>query len=163
MMKPYAYNSSLTPEEINFNAKLSSARRVSENAFGHLKARFRKIGKGLEVKIDNTNKIIKAACVLHNFLNNNNDTINKHWVNQMNSSEVARRREYPDQMTDRADLSGMDIRSAIAKFLYEKNQDALRGRLISFISVIYLHLFKYTTQSIFFFNNTDSYHMLIYL
>ena len=83
MMKPIPFSTNMTPQEIHFNKRLSSTRRVVENAFGHLKARFRKIGKGLDLHINHANTVIKGACVLHNFLNNMNDNINKIWVTEL--------------------------------------------------------------------------------
>ncbi|KAL7724570.1 hypothetical protein ACLKA6_002500 [Drosophila palustris] len=48
VMKPYPFSVDASPERRVFNYNLSKIRRVVENAFGHLKARFRRIGKGLE-------------------------------------------------------------------------------------------------------------------
>ena len=39
LIKPDAFNNSLTPEQKHLNYWLSRARIVMENAFGHLKAR----------------------------------------------------------------------------------------------------------------------------
>lgn len=122
MMKPYTFCSTLTSEQIHFNKKLSTARRVVENAFGHLKARFRKIGKGLELHIENINIVIKAACVLHNFLNDHNDKINRTWINEMTVSEAAICRQYPEQFTHQVEGSGDKIRNAIAKYIFERQE-----------------------------------------
>ena len=53
--------------------------RMVENAFGHLKARFRRIGKGIDNKVGNAPIIVRACCVLHNFLNERNDNIYHLW------------------------------------------------------------------------------------
>ncbi|XP_050340332.1 uncharacterized protein LOC126766627 [Bactrocera neohumeralis] len=82
VMKPFPFSVDQIEGEKMFNKKLSSCRRVVENAFGHLKARFRKIGKGLEVNIKNVNTIIKACCIMHNICNNRNDNINQGWIQQ---------------------------------------------------------------------------------
>ncbi|XP_055905800.1 uncharacterized protein LOC129941239 [Eupeodes corollae] len=47
-MKPFPFSTTASEEEKNFNYALSKCRRVVENCFGHLKARFRTIGKGLD-------------------------------------------------------------------------------------------------------------------
>ena len=39
------------------------------------KTRFRRIGKGIDNRVGNAPKIIRACCVLHNFLNDQNDNI----------------------------------------------------------------------------------------
>lgn len=76
MMKPYPFKINASNKEKNFNYSLSKCRRVVENAFGHLKARFRRLGKGLDNNIENVNVIIKCCCILHNFLNIQNEVIN---------------------------------------------------------------------------------------
>ncbi|XP_012161742.1 protein ALP1-like [Ceratitis capitata] len=80
VLKPFPFNVENTTAQREFNYRLSRCRRVVENAFGHLKARFRRIGKGLDNRIDNTNAIIKACCVLHNFLISQRDYITDTWL-----------------------------------------------------------------------------------
>jgi len=80
LMKPYPFSTASTVAEKTFNYCLSKARRVVENAFGQLKGRFRRIGKGIDNKYSNVNAITKACCVLHNFCNENNCEISATWV-----------------------------------------------------------------------------------
>lgn len=75
LMKPYP-QADLSPIQQNFNYVLSRSRRVVENAFGQLKNRFRRIGKGLEVEMKHVPTVVRAACILHNILNEKNDIIN---------------------------------------------------------------------------------------
>lgn len=69
LMKPYPFKVDMSNKQILFNKRLSSCRRVVENAFGHLEARFRKLGRGLEVNIIHiifvTNKTI--ILIIHGF------------------------------------------------------------------------------------------------
>lgn len=51
-----------------YNYRLSRARRIVENAFGILAARWRVYHTKLNVRPEWVNEIIKATCVLHNFL-----------------------------------------------------------------------------------------------
>ncbi|GFX22000.1 protein ALP1-like [Trichonephila clavipes] len=69
IMKPYP-GSNLSKECLVFNYRLSRARRVSENAFGILAARFRVFGTTILTSVPNTKLIVLAACSLHNFLTN---------------------------------------------------------------------------------------------
>ncbi|GFX47773.1 putative nuclease HARBI1 [Trichonephila clavipes] len=50
------------------NYRTSRARRVSENAFGIIAWRFRVFSKAIELKPDTIDRVILAACSLHNWL-----------------------------------------------------------------------------------------------
>jgi len=51
-----------------FNARLSRARQTVECAFGILSSRFRVFRRQFESKVDTVRDVVKAACVLHNYL-----------------------------------------------------------------------------------------------
>ena len=55
------------PRQI-FNYRLSRARKIVENAFGILGQRFRIYNRRMQYSVDTVVKIIKATCILHNFL-----------------------------------------------------------------------------------------------
>ncbi|XP_048514947.1 protein ANTAGONIST OF LIKE HETEROCHROMATIN PROTEIN 1-like [Athalia rosae] len=67
MLRPFP-RASLTPEKRIFNYRLSRARRVIENAFGILVARWRIFRKPIICSIETTERIIKACVCLHNWL-----------------------------------------------------------------------------------------------
>uniref|UniRef100_A0A336M922 CSON006974 protein n=1 Tax=Culicoides sonorensis TaxID=179676 RepID=A0A336M922_CULSO len=83
------------------------------------KARFRRIGKGLESTIDHSCLIIQAASILHNVLNINNDLINQRWVEEF---EKFNTRAQPEPQFTPFDRNGEAtiIRDALANYLYEK-------------------------------------------
>ncbi|XP_049271218.1 uncharacterized protein LOC119388844 [Rhipicephalus sanguineus] len=66
-MKPLS-GSRTDPKDIIFNYRLSRARRCIENAFGILTARWRIYHRVIDLKPENVDYVIKATCVLHNFL-----------------------------------------------------------------------------------------------
>nr|XP_029729803.1 uncharacterized protein LOC109406605 isoform X2 [Aedes albopictus] len=118
VMKPYLFRAHSNELERTFNYFLSKARRVVENAFGHLKARFRRIGKGLDNRIDKVPLIVKCCCVLHNFLNVNNDKINQHWLQELRDYESTRK-QAPEEVVTITDSNptAQKIRDAIATYL----------------------------------------------
>lgn len=67
MIKPFANKNLSVPERI-FNYRLSRARRIIENVFGIVSARFRVLRKTVELSPPKVQKIVCAVCVLHNFL-----------------------------------------------------------------------------------------------
>nr|CAH7740927.1 unnamed protein product [Callosobruchus chinensis] len=67
LMKPFSKHG-LSDEEKIFNYRLSRARRVSENAFGILAWRFRVFSRPIELKPDTIDRVVWAACSLHNWL-----------------------------------------------------------------------------------------------
>ena len=56
----------LTPSQRSFNYHLSRASILVENAFGRLKARWRRLMKRNDMNIDNIPCVITACCILHN-------------------------------------------------------------------------------------------------
>lgn len=70
MMKPFS-GGNLSREQDIYNARLSRARRCVECAFGILVNKWRILLKAIETRTENKPEtIVKAACVLHNFVIN---------------------------------------------------------------------------------------------
>lgn len=67
LMKPFAYRNQNRSERI-FNYRLSRARRVVENVFGIMAARFRLLMKTIEITQGNVKLCVSAICALHNWL-----------------------------------------------------------------------------------------------
>ncbi|XP_041347115.1 protein ALP1-like, partial [Gigantopelta aegis] len=69
LMRPYPGGKKTLQEgQQVFNYRLSRARRIVENAFGIMACRWRIYNTKMMVCHSTINKIVKAACVLHNFL-----------------------------------------------------------------------------------------------
>ena len=67
LMKPYPHRTAMGDEKI-INYWLSLARRIIENAFGILCARFYVLLRTLELDVHNAMEVVWACLVLHNFL-----------------------------------------------------------------------------------------------
>ena len=65
LMKPFSQSIALTPQQKTYNYRISRARIVVENAYGRLKARWRRLLKRNDMHVNNIPIIIAAACVLH--------------------------------------------------------------------------------------------------
>ena len=70
LMRPYPrHKNALLPRDQRvFNYRQSRGRRLSECAFGILVARWRIYGGRICLSDDNVDRVIKATCVLHNYL-----------------------------------------------------------------------------------------------
>lgn len=67
LLKPYS-GDNLDHDQRVFNYRLSRARRVSENAFGILSARFGVFRSAIQLAPEKATTITLACCYLHNFL-----------------------------------------------------------------------------------------------
>ncbi|KAM5148079.1 uncharacterized protein ACMZJ9_011739, partial [Mantella aurantiaca] len=67
LMRSYSSHS-LDEKRTNFNYRLSMARRMVECAFGILANKWRVLHTAISLNIDNAVEVIKAACILHNFV-----------------------------------------------------------------------------------------------
>ncbi|XP_039967926.1 uncharacterized protein LOC120779640 [Bactrocera tryoni] len=90
LMKPYPFQVHPPEDEKIFNYRLSKCRRVVENAFGHLKARFRRIRKGQPHQ--------KCSFYVHN------DVINNKWIEKQTTYESSVRLEQPEHTDAVADF-----------------------------------------------------------
>lgn len=68
MMRPFPRSKHLDMRKKVFNYRLSRARRVVENAFGLLVARWRIYRKPINTSLNTAIKIIQATTVLHNYI-----------------------------------------------------------------------------------------------
>lgn len=66
-LKPFS-QSSLNYQRRIYNYRLSRARRIIENVFGIMSARFRIFGTAMNLSLENIEDVVIACATLHNFL-----------------------------------------------------------------------------------------------
>ena len=88
LIKPFAHNASLTSAQSNFNYRLSSAHIVVENAFGRLKARWRRLQKQNDMAVLNVPHIIQTCCILHNMCKINGDSCAESWLDNLRQNNL---------------------------------------------------------------------------
>lgn len=102
LMRPYP-GKVLTDDKRIFNYHLSRARRISENDFGILVQKFCIFFRRLQGNPENITTLILAACVLHNFLRQNEGS-NLAALNESNDgTDIAR---LPSNIEDLPPLRG---------------------------------------------------------
>ena len=86
LMKPFPHNTqNLTNEKKTYNYRLSRARIVVENAYGRLKARWRRLMKRNDMHIKHIPNIIATACILHNICEKHGEHFNKSWLQSIDA------------------------------------------------------------------------------
>jgi len=68
LMRPYPRRSHLDLRKKVYNYRLSRARRIIENAFGILVARWRIFRRPINISVSKANNIVLATICLHNFV-----------------------------------------------------------------------------------------------
>ncbi|XP_064471832.1 uncharacterized protein LOC135386041 [Ornithodoros turicata] len=119
LMKPYANAVSETPEAL-FNYNLSKTRRIVENAFGRLKARFRFIMKRLECTLPNAKQAVRTSCILHNICEAFNDNVEHQW--ERDAHEYDALYEQPRHSSDMCHHGGQEVRRALTQYFWKRRQ-----------------------------------------
>ncbi|KAL1480501.1 hypothetical protein MTO96_050975 [Rhipicephalus appendiculatus] len=119
LQKPFA-NAVTGTRERMFNYQLSRTRRIVENAFGRLKARFRYTSKRMECKIKTAKQAIRAACVLHNICETLKDPVEHQWEQELHDFNM----QYPQpaHSTDVSSGDGERVREALANYFFRQAQ-----------------------------------------
>ncbi|XP_054930520.1 uncharacterized protein [Dermacentor andersoni] len=119
LLKPFPSASPGTPEAAcNYN--LSKTRRIVENAFGRLKARFRFVMKRLECKLPNAKQAIRAACVLHNICETFRDPVDPQWEQDVPAFDELF--PQPSRSTTQSSETGHSVRAALAQYFWRRAQ-----------------------------------------
>lgn len=76
LMRPFPYRQSRDDLRLTtYNKRLCRARRVVENCFGILAQKWRIFHRPMEAKRSTLTVIVKAACILHNYLRSNSRNV----------------------------------------------------------------------------------------
>nr|XP_047129485.1 uncharacterized protein LOC101237154 [Hydra vulgaris] len=119
LLKPYPENLELSEIQKNFNKILCGARRVVENAFGCVRARFRVICKRMECDINFATRIVNACVTLHNICEYYDDIIIIEWLMHHHDDSLAQ----PNTVSTTGNNGpGKNFRDSIAKYLYERDK-----------------------------------------
>ena len=86
LMKAFANNGQLSPQQRNFNYRLSNARVVVEHAYGRLKGRWRCLLKRNDITVENVPTLVATCCVLHNICESNGDAFDDSLLSDHNNS-----------------------------------------------------------------------------
>ncbi|XP_075538681.1 uncharacterized protein LOC142573058 [Dermacentor variabilis] len=119
LQKPYANALPNTPEHA-FNYNLSKSRRIVENAFGRMKARFRFVMKRMECSLDTARLVIRACCVLHNVCENFKERVEQQWEQEVAMWDATH--EQPSHSSESCASNGQAVRVALAKHFFSKSQ-----------------------------------------
>lgn len=114
LMKPFPFSANLTPAQRSYNYHLSSARIVTENAFGRLKARWRRLYKRNDMNIEKVPCIITACCILHNICEVHKDSFNEHWLQI--PANVNPQPPRTSHASTRSNQEAKDIRDALVQY-----------------------------------------------
>lgn len=68
LITPYPESNKLSLDQRIFNYPLSRARKIIENAFGILTARWRILRRAIDANVETIEAVVKAAICLHNYL-----------------------------------------------------------------------------------------------
>ena len=117
LVKPFNFNSSLTAKQKHFNYRLSRARIVVENAFGHLRARWRRLMKRNDMSTEHIPTIITACCILHNICEIHGEYFNDSWLADNTEYE-----QLSSSMATLTALSGAshEVRNTLMEYLFSQ-------------------------------------------
>lgn len=88
LMKPFTDTPNLSREKKCYHYHLSRARIVVENAFGRLKARWRRLMKRNDMNTEHIPNVISAACcVMHNICETHGESFNDAWLQDCDENE----------------------------------------------------------------------------
>lgn len=80
--KAFPHSGTVSSNQRSFNYQVSHARIVTENAFGRLKARWKRLSKHNNMEVTRVPQVILACCILHNVCEVHGDTFVSTWLDE---------------------------------------------------------------------------------
>lgn len=114
LMKPFTHGTILTSEQKTFNYRLCRARIVVENAYGRLKATWRRLMKRNDMIISNIPKVVTAACILHNICEIHGEYFNDSWLREVEDSSLPQ--PTSSSVRDEGSLGAKRVRDALVYY-----------------------------------------------
>ena len=89
LIKPFPHSGTMRSNQRSFNYQVSRARIVTENAFGHLKAWWKRLSKQNDMEVTRVPQVILACCILHNVCEVHGDTFVSTWLDETSDDQPA--------------------------------------------------------------------------
>lgn len=120
MMRPFPRSSELDLTKKVFNYRLSRARRIVENAFGILAAKWKIYRRPIISSVENAKRIVKATVALHNFIIcNEENVLPMHTYSRMTSEDrniTSKGLNSLPVCRGRSNSRGIEVRNAFSKY-----------------------------------------------
>ena len=120
LMRPYPGRCASEQEQF-FNYRLSRARRIVENAFGVLAARWRVFNTRIAVQPDTSKLIVMACCVLHNMLQTTTNTAQNATAAEVSGNHTHEGLQQFRHVGNRATKEAINIRENFKRYFIERN------------------------------------------
>ena len=114
LMKPFTHGTVLTSQQKTFNYRLCRARIVVENAYGQLKARWRRLMKRNDMNISNIPEVVTATCILHNMCEVHGEYFNDSWLREIEDSSLPH--PTSSSVRDEGSLRAKQVRDALVYY-----------------------------------------------
>ncbi|XP_059472882.1 uncharacterized protein LOC132195124 [Neocloeon triangulifer] len=120
LMKPFPVTEQMSEREEHFNARLSRAKSVAEEAFNRLKSRWKILMKRSDYNVENLKEIIKTCSILHNVCQKFDDKFYDSWLTKLVAFDA--RFPQPDRILKGTEnVFAVEKRSNLTEELFNDN------------------------------------------
>lgn len=127
IVRPYPERSNFTPPKKVFNLRLSHARQCIERAFGILVQRFRIFRKPIQLKLENVERVVRAAVCLHNWFHADEDMEE---FSEANDPPTMLTEEDPASEMNRVNVPGVDVAAELSNFFMNEGAQRFQWRAL---------------------------------